>query len=224
MELSPRLSRRCMERLALALAAGFLFCTAVQGLCGWGAAQLDTGARLAADTLRLHVRAAGDSVLEQSVKLRVRDAVLAFADARCPAQSKDAARVWAARELPALRLHLQHLLLQMRWQMGRAFEAQDCAVRVRLVNMYFDAAQYRDAALPAGRYDALRVELGASARGGKNWWCVLYPGLCRAAAGGYALPEENDLVCGEYLLRFRLVDWWQQRTAAREDTPLLTLG
>ena len=34
--------------------------------------------------------------------------------------------------------------------------------------------------MPAGRYRALRVVLGAGA--GRNWWCVLYPCLC--------LPEE----------------------------------
>lgn len=50
---------------------------------------------------------------------------------------------------------------------------------------------------------------------GQNWWCVLYPGLCRAACGGYALPEENDLVCGDYILRLRFVDWWNRHTASR---------
>ena len=44
---------------------------------------------------------------------------------------------------------------------------------------------------------------------------MLYPGLCRAACGGYALPEENDLVCGDYILRLRFVDWWNRHTASR---------
>ena len=44
-------------------------------------------------------------------------------------------------------------------------------------------------ALPAGVYDALRVEIGAHA--GKNWFCVLYPGLCLPAAGAPAVyPTE----------------------------------
>ena len=42
-----------------------------------------------------------------------------------------------------------------------------------------------------------------------------HPGLCRAACGGYALPEENDLVCGDYILRLRFVDWWNRHTASR---------
>ena len=50
---------------------------------------------------------------------------------------------------------------------------------------------------------------------------MLYPGLCRSACGGYARPAENDLVCGEYILRLRLVEWVQQRTARREDVVLV---
>ena len=74
---------------------------------------------------------------------------------------------------------------------------------------------------PAGRYQALRLELGSNARHGRNWWCVLYPGLCRTACGGYARPEENDLVCGQYVLRFKCVEWWQQLTAGREERVIL---
>ena len=92
-------------------------------------------------------------------------------------------------------------------------------MRVQLVNMYFPTRRYGSGTLPAGRYDAVRIELGTGA--GRNWWCVLYPGLCRAACGGYALPAENDLVCGEYILRFKVVEWVQQRTARREDVVLV---
>ena len=45
---------------------------------------------------------------------------------------------------------------------------------------------------------------------------MLYPGLCSFAQGGYALPAENDLVCGQYILRFRLVDWAHRLTSRRQ--------
>ena len=92
-------------------------------------------------------------------------------------------------------------------------------VQVQLVNMYFDTTRYAAGSLPAGRYDAVRVQLGTG-HSGKNWWCVLYPGLCRAACTTYAAPEENDLVCGEYIVRFKLVEWWHSHTQSREDIPL----
>ena len=71
----------------------------------------------------------------------------------------------------------------------------------------------------AGRYDAVRIDIGSG--GGRNWWCVLYPGLCSFAQGGYALPAENDLVCGQYILRFRLVDWAHRLTARRQTVLLV---
>ena len=196
------LSVRQMRLLCASLLAGFALCGALQGLC-WGRTQLDTGAALCADTLRLHIRAASDAVADQSAKLRVRDAVLSVMQ-QCPAQSAPEARAWAAGRL-----------LQFQLAAQRALTAQGirAPVRVSLVNMYFPARRYPTGQLPAGRYDAVRITIGSGS--GQNWWCVLYPGLCRAACGGYALPEENDLVCGDYILRLRFVDWWNRHTASR---------
>ena len=178
----------------------------------WGQAQLDTGALLCADTLRFHIRADSDSPADQTVKLAVRDAVLAYADARCTAQDKPAALRWAAENLPALELTARAVL---------ARRGIFSTVTVQLVEMYFDTTRYSTGILPAGRYQALRIDLGGNARHGKNWWCVLYPGLCRSACGTYALPEENDLVCGSYVVRFKCVEWWQRVTASREDKVLV---
>lgn len=44
-----------MRLLCASLLAGFALCGALQGLC-WGRTQLDAGAALCADTLRLHIR------------------------------------------------------------------------------------------------------------------------------------------------------------------------
>ena len=203
------LSVRQMRLLCVSLLAGFALCGALQGLC-WGRTQLDAGAALCADTLRLHIRPENDSIASQSAKLHVRDAVLAYLDAACPAESKPDALCWAAQHLFELQLTARHALAQLNIR---------TPVRVQLVNMYFDTRRYASGILPAGRYDALRIDLGAGK--GRNWWCVLYPGLCRSACGGYARPAENDLVCGNYILRLRLVEWVQQRTARREDVVLV---
>lgn len=89
--------------------------------------------------------------------------------------------------------------------------------------MYFGTTRYDGFALPAGRYDAVRVDIGRPGSYGQNWWCVLYPGLCAAACGGYDDPAQTDLVCGDYILRFRAVEWWQQLTASRADRVLVML-
>lgn len=110
------LTRSQMALLCLGLFLALALCGAWQAFA-WGRTQLDTGALVCADTLRLHIRAESDSIASQSAKLHVRDAVLAYLDTACPA--------------------------------------------------------------------------------------------------------ENDLVCGEYILRLRLVEWVQQRTARREDVVLV---
>ena len=197
------LSRRQMQHLCICLALGLLLCSLWQA-AAWSRTQLHTGDAVCADTLRLHIRAASDSVADQSAKLRVRDAVLSVMQ-QCPAQSAPEARAWAAGRL-----------LQFQLAAQRALTAQGirAPVRVYLVNMYFPARRYPTGQLPAGRYDAVRIDIGSG--GGRNWWCVLYPGLCSFAQGGYALPAENDLVCGQYILRFRLVDWAHRLTARRQ--------
>ena len=194
-----------MAVLCLALLLGLACCSIWQAVT-WSRTQLDTGALVCADTLRLHIRAESDSIADQSAKLHVRDAVLAYMDARCPAGSKPEALQWAAQHLFELQLTARHALAALGIR---------SPVRVQLANLYFDARRYANGILPAGRYDAVRIEIGSGS--GRNWWCVLYPGLCRAACGGYALPEENDLICGDYILRLKLVDWWHRRTTSRED-------
>ena len=205
------LSRRTMAAWCFTLSLALVLCLGLQAALGWGKTQLDTGAALAADTLRLHIRAASDSLADQTDKLAVRDAILALLDARCPAQSQAEALRWAAEHLPALEWAAQSALAQR----GRS-----APVRASLVEMYFDTTRYPTGILPAGRYQTLRIDLGGGH--GRNWWCVLYPGLCRSVCGGYAQPAENDLVCGEYILRFRCVEWWQGLTADRRDKILLS--
>ena len=207
--LSRTLTRRQMALLCLGLLLSLALCGALQA-AAWARTQRDTGALVCADTLRLHIRAGSDSVADQSAKLHVRDAVLAYLDAACPAETKADALTWAAQHLFELQLTARHALAKL---------GVRAPVRVQLVNMYFPTRRYGSGTLPAGRYDAVRIELGTGA--GRNWWCVLYPGLCRAACGGYALPAEKDLVCGEYILRFKVVEWVQQRTARREDVVLV---
>lgn len=161
------LSRREMG----ALCAALLLCFLLSLGAGWAKGQLDAADALAADTLRLHIRADTNTVRDQSAKLAVRDAVLALADESCPADGKADAKVWAASNLVRLELTAREVL---------AARGTHAPVHACLVNMYFPTRCYAGAALPAGRYDAVRLDIGTH-RPGRNWWCVLYPGLCRSA-------------------------------------------
>ena len=161
---------------------------------------------LADKVVRLHVIANSDSDADQALKLRVRDAVLAAAgDCLDGITDRRSAENILSGKLQALA------------DAGAAEVAAqgfDYPVSVSLENCWFPTKEYDGFALPAGTYRAVRVVIGEGA--GRNWWCVLYPGLCSFAQGGYALPAEKDLVCGQYILRFRLVDWAHRLTARRQ--------
>ena len=100
------LSRREMG----ALCAALLLCFLLSLGAGWAKGQLDAADALAADTLRLHIRADTNAVRDQSAKLAVRDAVLALADESCPADGKADAKVWAASNLVRLELTAREVL------------------------------------------------------------------------------------------------------------------
>lgn len=186
------LSRRQMTIWCITLSGALALCIGLQGLLGWGRTQLDTGAALAADTLRLHIRAASDTTADQTDKLAVRDAVLAYLDTACPAADQPSALRWAAAHLSELQRVARTVLA------GRGSFAP---VRVYLVEMYFGTTRYSASALPAGRYQALRIDIGAAPYG-RNWWCVLYPGIVlrQGSSGGTVrLVQQKLNALGEKL-------------------------
>ena len=153
------------------------------------------------NVLRLHILANSDSEEDQALKLRVRDAILretAEDFAKSESQIETMAR--AEELLPKMKAVAEEAL-------ARAGSAD--AVRVALVNMYFETREYDGTILPAGYYDAVRIELGAAE--GHNWWCVLFPQLCIGTAKradqyakGVDAAEEvlpgikNDLLLGKF--------------------------
>ena len=142
-------SRGRMLALCLALLGGL-------ALAGWWQAQQDTGAALRAGTLRLHIRADSDGVYDQTCKLAVRDAVLGLTARLWPRDASPAqARQAAARSLPRIQWAARQALARL---------GVSAPVQVSLVNMYFGTTRYDGFALPAGRYDAVRVDIGRPGR------------------------------------------------------------
>ena len=77
-------------------------------------------------------------------------------------------------------------------------------VNIEIGNFEFPTKQYGDISLPAGFYDALKVEIGEAK--GRNWWCVMFPSLCFVDISSGIVPEEskadlkNNLSDEEYSL------------------------
>ena len=123
------------------------------------------------DLFRMHFVAHSDGAYDQAVKLQVRDEVLSVLGPEL-----SAART--AREAMRIAQGMQ-AVLEDRAQ--RALIAGGVGYGARLVidEMDFEDREYEGAIVPAGRYPALRLELGAAQ--GQNWWCVLYPSACAQA-------------------------------------------
>ena len=173
--LSRMLTRSQMALLCLGLFLALALCGAWQAFA-WGRTQLDTGALVCADTLRLHIRAESDSIASQSAKLHVRDAVLAYLDTACPAQSKPEAIAWAAQHLFELQLTARHALAQLNIR---------TPVRVQLVNMYFATRRYGSGTLPAGRCASISVPEKAATGGA----CSIRACAALPAAAMPSLPK-----------------------------------
>ena len=162
--------------------------------------------------IRLHVLANSDSVEDQAIKLRVRDAVLAVTE---PLLAHAGDREEAADILTA---HLDDIRAAAERTL-RAAGAED-RVQVTLTREEYPTRRYENLAFPAGPYLSLRVLIGAAA--GQNWWCVLFPPLCLSAATDKRQQEAALLSAGlteeqyrivtdtdkpRYKLRFKILEW-----------------
>lgn len=157
-----------MKRLDIALLFAVVFSVCAASFSGF-AADCDA---VRQNTLRLHILANSDSAADQELKLAVRDRILEnteelFESPRSLGEAETAARN-----------HLADIEAAARAEIG--LRGYDYPVKAEVVNMYFTTRRYDNVTLPAGRYDAVRVEIGAAE--GKNWWCVLFPPLCVPAA------------------------------------------
>ena len=196
-------SSKRLRRWELALLLGL----ALAALLG---ARLDgTQGALADKVLRLHVLANSDSQADQALKLRVRDAVLERAEGLLAgAGDRAEAEALLATRLPDLAAAGADAV-------GAAGYGYPVTVSLE-DNCWFPTRVYEDFALPAGRYTALRVEIGAGA--GRNWWCVVFPPLClgsvsetaeETAAQAGLTEREVALLAGgegEYQIKFRAVE------------------
>lgn len=168
------------------------------------------------EVLRLHILANSDSQEDQALKLAVRDRLLQEGTALF-AQAQDLPQaVAAARE------SLPQLEQLAREEIAR--QGFDYPVTVTLAPTFFETRQYDQYVLPAGRYLAVRVVIGAGE--GHNWWCVMYPPLCVPAALAPGSPQAQEIQDLDQApgcrMGFALVELWEElenALASREAKP-----
>jgi stage II sporulation protein R len=131
--------------------------------------------------IRFHVVAHSDSAIDQSLKLKVRNAVLAALQPELNGLKtlEEAERV--------IRNRLAELEQIARAEAARRGFSGEVSAQLRKEN--FPARRYGELILPAGEYQALKVVIGAGE--GQNWWCVLFPPLCFVNIANNNVPDNQ---------------------------------
>jgi stage II sporulation protein R len=168
-----------MKRIEMAMIAGVIssVClsafTSFAGECG----------EIRGGVVRLHILANSDGGEDQALKLAVRDAILTgTGETFTAARTKEQAVAAAGASLADVESIAAEVI---------ACHNSDYAVSARVVNRYFETREYDGFTMPAGRYDAVQVEIGAGE--GQHWWCVMFPPLCVPAAEAGGLPLEQQI-------------------------------
>lgn len=138
---------------------------------------------LAGRVLRFHVLADSDSQEDQQIKMKVKEAVLAWLGEQMEAEET----LDGTKEF--VRDHLAEIRELAEETVRDAGSSDDVTAQLTMDD--FPEKTYGDVTFPAGTYEALRICIGSGE--GHNWWCCLYPSLCFTdAVCGKVVPEDKQ--------------------------------
>ena len=158
------------------------------------------------DVLRIHILANSDSLRDQELKLKVRDAVLSFTDGlyRNVSNKEEAIEITET--------HIKDIVKTAE----ETLRSAGCGdtVSASVLDMDFSTRYYGDITMPSGEYTALRLEIGEAQ--GKNWWCVMYPSLCLYTCSDSSSMEDEfsskqyEIVTdkGKYQVKFKILEYF----------------
>ncbi len=136
---------------------------------------------ISSSVFRLHVIANSNSDEDQSLKYKVRDSLLNYMNNICKdCNSKEE----AINIVSEHQEEFKQVALETIRNEGYSYD-----VKIEIGNFEFPTKHYGDISLPAGFYDALKVEIGKAE--GRNWWCVMFPSLCFVDVSSGIVPEES---------------------------------
>lgn len=139
--------------------------------------------------IRFHVIANSDTDEDQELKLKVRDAVIAYLQPKLEnSKSIEESEDIIKNEYD----NLEKVSKKVIYDNGYNY-----SVNIGLKYSDFPAKQYSSVVLPAGKYKALKIVIGEGK--GKNWWCVMFPPLCFVDDQNGVIDEKTDKKLKEVL-------------------------
>ena len=134
---------------------------------------------------RLHILANSDSEADQTLKLAVRDSVIEYMKT---INNTSFTKEETIQNVNSHLKDLQKIAEDKIHELG-----YDYAVSLEVGNFYFPTKYYGNISLPAGNYDALKINIGEAQ--GQNWWCSLFPPLCFIdISSGYLEDEDKEIL------------------------------
>lgn len=157
-------------------------------------------AKIREEYIRIHIRANSNIDADQSVKLKVRDAVVTFLT---PILSEAKTKEEATEILSGSLIEIEKVADYVLSKEGFAYSAS-----ATLDKEKFPEKEYDDElTLKEGIYDALVINLGEGA--GDNWWCIAFPPLC-------FVPDENTSI--EYRSKIlEIIEEWKEKNEKSND-------
>lgn len=159
--------------------------------------------------LRMHVIANSDTEEDQSLKLKVRDAVLT---AGKEVFDGSVTSTEAKEKIEPYIEYLESVALETIQN-----EGFDYGVNIEIDNEYFNTRTYDNkVTLPAGNYNAIKVIIGEGE--GENWWCVMFPPMCLPSAvaeceiSDVLTDTETEIVTEteKYKFRFKIIEFFEE--------------
>lgn len=138
---------------------------------------------------RLHIIANSDTTEDQDLKLQVRNNIIEYMNTLSyDGLSKE----------NAISLTKQHISeFQEIAEKTISNYGYNYSVNLSIGNFYFPTKHYGNISLPAGYYDALKIEIGEAK--GQNWWCSLFPPLCFVDISSGIIDDETEETLKENL-------------------------
>ncbi len=165
-----------------------------------------TSESISDEVFRLHILANSDSIEDQELKLKVRDAVLSEGEDVFKDCSTLEEMITACKEsLPYLRSIAEDCIAE---------NGYDYDVNAYVDKEYFNTRVYDSITLPSGIYNALKIEIGEGQ--GKNWWCVMFPAICLPSVSedeinSVLTDDEIELInSNKYDVRFKIVEIYEK--------------
>lgn len=164
---------------------------------------IETSESISQNVLRLHILANSDSTYDQDIKLQLKNYILEETSSLFSAKTVKENTEIAKQNTD----YIESLCNDYLKEQGIDYKAT-----VNVLNEFFETRVYDDFTLPAGNYDAIRIELGEG--NGHNWWCIVFPSVCLSACStsmdDYMTDEEMELINSGYTPKFKIVEIYEK--------------